>query len=197
MSVKQLMTVDEFVDLPEVPGKRFELVNGELFEVTTPSPLHNLIVFLMAKLIDAVVVERRLGYTFTDSVGYTLRREPGTVRIPDVSFVSHARLPEGGLTGPLLPIAPDLAVEVASPSDRLNEMRLKVRDYLDAGSRMVWVVLPELQMILVYLADAPVRELGSDDMLDGGDVLPGFQVRVGQLFAIERRPADASGDGDV
>lgn len=185
MSVEQkLITAEELWEMPEVPGKRLELVDGEVVEVPGAGMLHNLIAMLIYELIRDRVRERDLGLVFGDGLGYILSRNPDRVRIPDVSFLSSQRMPEEGVLEGFSPVAPDLAVEIVSPSDRADILHDKVHDYLDAGTQMVWVVWPKRSSVSVHGADGFVRELGSDDTLDGGDVLPGFQTRVGDLFEV-------------
>ena len=79
------------------------------------------------------------------------------------------------------PFAPDLAIEIASPSDRPEAVNDKVREYLDPSTRLVWVAWPTSRSITAYEPSLPRRELGPDDEIDGGDVLPGFRVRVSEL----------------
>lgn len=185
MTIKQLVTVEELWEMPEVPGKRFELVRGELVEVPGTSALHNFIVMTVTRLLDGFVLPRGLGVVATDGASYLLARYPDFIRIPDVSFVARARVPEDGIPRGYWPFAPDLAVEIVSPSDRAAELREKVKDYLDAGTRLVWVLWPEDRSVTVYSADREVRELREGDELDGGDVLPDFRVPVAVLFAIK------------
>lgn len=82
-----------------------------------------------------------------------------------------------------LELAPDLVVEVVSPSDRMHDVSIKVRLYLDAGTQLVWIVQPSLKTVTVYFPDHTARTLSIDDDLDGGDVLPGFTIAVAELFA--------------
>ncbi len=79
---------------------------------------------------------------------------------------------------------PDLAVEIVSPNDRADDINDKVHEYLEAGARLVWVFWPRRRAVMVHEPDQPIHELGPDDFLDGGDVLPGFRVRVADLFAV-------------
>ncbi|MDP9374478.1 MAG: Uma2 family endonuclease [Chloroflexota bacterium] len=187
MGVKQLVTAEELWAMPEKPGVRYELVEGELVEVPTAGALHNLIVGLVYKLIDAFVLQRDLGLTFSDGTGYVLHHGPDLLRIPDVSFVSWGRVPEEGVPEGFWPVAPDSAVEVVSPNDRADEVHDKVREYLAAGTRLVWVLWPKRRSVTAHAPDGVARELGPDDELDGGDVLPGFRVRVAALFEVRRR----------
>jgi Uma2 family endonuclease len=188
MGAKRLMTAEDLWALPEKPGVNYELVDGEPIEVPGASPLHGLLSALVLRLIGAYTHERDLGLAFGDGTGYILRRAPDVVRIPDVSFVSWARVPEEGVPEEgYWPFAPDLAVEIVSPGDRANDVHDKVREYLAAGAAMVWVLWPRPQSATVYGPDGVARELGPDAELDGGDVLPGFRVRVRDLFAVRRR----------
>ncbi len=116
--------------------------DGELVEVPPAGALHGLIVRVFLRLLDPFVLARDLGEVFGDGVGYIIRRDPDVVRIPDASFVSRARIPAGGVPRGFWPFAPDLAVEIVSPGDSATELRAKVREYLDAGTRLVWVVWP-------------------------------------------------------
>lgn len=137
---------------------------------------------LILRLLDPFVLAHGLGEVFADGVGYILARGPDLVRIPDVSFIARERLPAGVVPEGFIPGAPDLAVEIVSPGDRAEEIYGKVREYLGAGTRLVWVVWPRYRAVTAYTPDGQVRELGQDDELDGGDVLPGFQARVAELF---------------
>lgn len=185
MSVKQRVTAEELWEMPEIPGKRFELVRGELVEVPGTSALHNFIAAILYRMIDAFVRPRRLGIVATDGASYLIARQPDVLRIPDVSFVSRERVPGGGIPKGYWPFAPDLVVEVVSPSDRAADLRDKVREYLNAGTRLVWVAWPEDRSVTVYGAGGEVRELGEGDELDGGEVLPGFRAPVADLFTVE------------
>ena len=158
----------------------------------------------LCELVDGVLVEKPLGYyesylavrliiligTFVERHGLgvvagadgMMRLAPGLVRIPDVSFVSWERLP--GRRVPRVPIAdlaPDLAIEVISPSNTTREMERKLQEYLAAGARLVWYVHPEPQEIHVYTAERH-DVLTIDQELSGGDVLPGFALPLRQLF---------------
>jgi Uma2 family endonuclease len=184
MTVKQLVTAEELWEMPEVPGKRFELVRGELVEMPGAGGVHGLLVRLLLRILDPFVVAHDLGEVFADGVGYIIHRHPDVVRIPDVSFIARARIPEGGIPESYIPFAPDLAVEIVSPTDRAEDVYGKVREYLEAGTRMVWVAWPRYRSVVVYTPNANPRELGPDDELDGGEVLPGFRVRVSELFNV-------------
>lgn len=178
--------MDELERMPEVPGKIIELVDGEVVEVPGSSLLHSAIVAMLYEWLAAFVRERDLGMVFPDGAGYALS-EPYLVRVPDVSFVSWDRLPADGPEEGYARFAPDLAVEVVSPGDQAEEVRRKVQEYLNAGTRLVWVLWPKLRSVSAYSTGGLTHEMGPDDELDGGEVLPGFKVRVGSLFDVPRR----------
>jgi Uma2 family endonuclease len=113
-----------------------------------------------------------------------MRLAPGLVRIPEVSFISWDRFPNRRLPDEPIPdLAPDLAVEVLSPSNTREEMRRKLHDYFTAGSRLVWFVDPAARTVTVYTSPDQSMVLRPDQTLDGGPVLPGFSLPLSQLFA--------------
>ena len=148
-----------------------------------PSFEHGRCVARISAILLAFVESRRLGVVVAGDPGFVLARRPDTVRGPDVAFVTSGRAKEIDLARPFFPGAPDLAVEVLSPNDRVNEVLAKVTDYLAAGCRMVWVVDPALAELSVFRSPFSPRVLCGEDMLDGEDVLPGFALPVQELFA--------------
>ena len=112
-------------------------------------------------------------------------------RRPDVSFFSSSQLAIGffqDLKENALEMVPELAIEVTSPTDRAEDQREKVLEYFQAGVRCVWVVYPELQIVDVYESPTSVRVFGPDDTLVGDPILPGFQLRLADLFTPFTRP---------
>ena len=181
MSVTQLLTAEDLHAMPDVPGKRFELVRGELVEVPTAGYPHAQLVRALQRLLDRFAVEHRLGEVFGDGLGYIIARDPDVVRVPDVSFIA-SRCVRAGRIEDFVPFAPDLAVEIVSPGDRAEELYGKVREYLDAGTRLVWVFWSKYRAVSVYEPGGVTRELGPDDELDSTELLPGFRVPVAELF---------------
>lgn len=184
MVVKQLVTAEELWAMPETPGVRYELVRGELVAVPGAGFLHALIAKLLVRRLDVVATEGDLGLVVGDGATFVLQRHPDLLRIPDVAFVSWARLPDRRIPEGFAYFAPDLAVEIVSPNDRANDIRDKVHEYLEAGTRLVWVLWPRRKGVTVYEPDRDPRELGPDDLLDGGELLPGFSIRVAELFDV-------------
>ena len=166
-----------------VPSKRYELLKGELSEKPGAGGVHGLLVKIFLRLLDPFVLAFGLGEVFADGVGYVLDRAPDVVRIPDVSFIALARLPQGRVPEGYIDGAPDLAVEIVSPSDRAEDVYGKVREYLEAGTLLIWVVWPRDRAITVYAVDGEIRELRASDELSGDNVLPGFRVSVADVFA--------------
>lgn len=181
------MTADELLAMPE-DGIRRELVAGEIREMIPAGRRHALVSQNINRSLDAHVLAHGLGLVYPE-YGYVLSREPDTVRVPDTSFVRTGRLDEGGAEEGYYHGVPDLAVEVISPSDRYSEVRAKVDEYLDAGTPMVVLVDPQNRTVSVFHASGARAELTEDDVLDGGDVVPGWTVPVRDLFA---RPATSS-----
>ena len=111
-----------------------------------------------------------------------MARDPDTVRAPDVAFISKARFtppPEEAFW----PGAPDLAVEIVSPGDTIREIDEKVKAWMDAGARMVWVLNPAWRAATVYRSATEIKTLTEKDELSGEDVVPGFRHPLGELFA--------------
>lgn len=171
--VPSLMTAEELLRL-NLPNKRTELVRGVLIVREPAGYQHGDVAMRLAAAIFAHVETYKLGRVFAAETGFTLRRNPDTVRAPDVAFISNERLPDPRPRG-FAELAPDLAVEVLSPDDRPGEVLAKVGDWLNAGARLVWVVDPTRVIARVYRADGSESILGATDALRGEDVLPGFE----------------------
>ncbi len=175
-----LMTPDEFLVHP-LPDGKAELVRGEL-RVTPPAGgPHLCVASNVHALLSAYVKRHGLGRAFGDG-GYELMQLPRTVRAPDASFVRADRLPAAGIGPGLLKLAPDLAVEVLSPSESASELEEKLDDFRACGTPLIWVVDPMRRTVMVVASDAPVRWLREGDLLDAGDVIPGFSCAVVELF---------------
>jgi Uma2 family endonuclease len=136
----------------------------------------------IAGRLDAFAFARGLG-TFTGADGgYFFGRDPDTVRAPDVAFVRADRLPPTDLWEAYSPVVPDLAVEVVSLGDGAREVAEKVAFYLAHEVQLVWVVRPRPRTVTVHPAEGDPVVLGEGDVLDGGEVLPGFRLPVADLF---------------
>ena len=174
------LTAEELLRL-NIPNKRTELVRGVLVVREPAGYSHG---DLAARLLVAIgnhVDAHDLGRVFAAETAFTLARNPDTVRAPDVAFISAARLPDPAPRG-FAELAPDLAVEVLSPDDGPGEALAKVADWLNAGTRLVWVVDPIRASARVYRADGSESMLGDADVLRGEDVVPGFACKLEALF---------------
>jgi len=185
LDVTKEMTIDgylAFVSLPENEGKYFELNHGEILEMTPPTTIHSYIVTTLSYFLYGFVLNHDLGFVFGDNTGYALSQ--WRLVIPDVSFVAKGRLNHP--LPDLIPVAPDLAVEVISPSNTHREMTNKIEDYLEHGTKMVWVVYPEDKVIDVIRktddGGSYKRRYGGNDSLSGEDVIPNFSVAVAKIF---------------
>jgi Uma2 family endonuclease len=134
-------------------------------------------------LLKGYIKAHDLGIVCAAETGFILKRNPDIVRAPDASFVAKERIPAEGIPRGYWPFAPDLAVEVVSPHDRFEEVQEKVAQYLAAGTRLVWVVLPKTRTVLVSRSLREVRSLGLGDELNGEDVIPGFTCQVAECFS--------------
>lgn len=127
------------------------------------------------------IAQRRLGVVTTAEAGFQLAHDPDTVRAPDVAFVREERIPRDGVKG-FFQGAPDIAVEVVSPTDRLTEVAEKVRDWLRAGCLLVWVVEPDTETVAVHDVSGKSVILTAAEAIVGADVLPGFSMSVASIF---------------
>lgn len=181
VSVRGSVSADQLLELNAELDGSYELVRG-LLVVREPAGVRhgNIETDLLVRL-HAHVRERRLGKVFGADVGFLLSRKPDTVRAPDVAFVQSSRLP-AVLPAGFFPGAPDLAVEVLSPNDRFPIVEQKVWQYLDAGTREVWVIHPEHRTVTLRRPDGSVERLEVGAVLTGGDVVPEFACCVVDLF---------------
>jgi Uma2 family endonuclease len=168
------MTAEDLLRL-NIQDKRSELVRGQLIVREPPGFAHGVVAFKIGRLVGEFVESSNLGVMVAAETGFTLARNPDTVRAPDVGFVCQDRVPDPLPRG-YAEFAPDLAVEVLSPGDRPGEVLAKVSDWLRAGTRLVWVVDPVRRSARVYRADGTETFVSVDDSLDGEDVLPGFAL---------------------
>ncbi|RMF28025.1 MAG: Uma2 family endonuclease [Chloroflexi bacterium] len=158
-----------------------ELVEGRIVPMAPAGMPHGIyegnVYFLLRQFVD----RHNLGVVAAGEVGIYTKRHPDTVRGADVVFISHERNRRRSPTG-FLDIAPDLVVEIMSPHDRWSDVMEKLREYFAIGVRLVWIVDPRSRNVLAYRSLTDVREFTADDDLTGNDVLPGFRVRVAEIF---------------
>lgn len=175
------VTAEELLELPD-DGQCYELIKGELRVMTPAGFEHGDIALEIGARLKRYAQQHHLGRVVGAETGFRLSRAPDTVRAPDAAYVSAARLPPREERQQFLDVAPDLAVEVVSPSDRAIAVTEKALAWLAAGTSVVWVVYPPQRLVAVYASDGSVTHVGHDGELDGGDVLPGLRVPVADLF---------------
>jgi Uma2 family endonuclease len=175
---KTLITAEE---LPKIAGdRRVELVYGELRDMTPIGIEHAGLVARLLSWIVLLVDRRKLGLAGPE-LGCVLSRDPDVVRAPDISFISSSRLPSRQESG-FFNGAPDLAVEVLSPSDTASEVQQKVQEYLQAGAKLVWIVDPQTKAVTAYEPSGNAHVYRGGEAVPGDPVLPGFSFQPDALF---------------
>jgi Uma2 family endonuclease len=179
-------TEEDVVKIRDRERRLFELVDGVLVEKVM-GYWESVLAIELAGLLRDFVKPRKLG-TLAGEAGM-LRLSPGLVRIPDLSFISRARLAHHRRAlAPILPLAPDLAIEVVSEGNTRREMARKVSEYFASGCRLVWLVDPRTRTVAVYTSTAKPIMLTEKQVLTGGDVLPGFRLPLRKLFGLRDEP---------
>ena len=178
----RLTTAEELLRMPQA-GSRYELVRGDLREMTPAGHEHGKLAMRLAARLFQHVEADRLGVVYAAETGFLLSRDPDTVRAPDVAFVSQQRVEETGEPEGYWPGPPDLAAGIVSPNDTYAQVEEKVLDWLNAGTRMVVVVNPGERTATVYRSRTEIAVLTGQDVLDGAGVVPGWRLPVSDLFA--------------
>lgn len=178
------ITAEELLARPD-DDLRYELVRGELRGIAPAGNKHGYVAGEVFGELREHVKTNRLGRTYAAETGFKITSNPDTVRAPDVAFVSQARLDRVGEVEGYWPGAPDLAVEVVSPNDVHTEVVEKALSWLEAGCRLVLVVDPGQRTVTAYrsLEDIRILRAEAGDVVDGGDVVPGWRLALGELFA--------------
>lgn len=178
MVTTRLFTANDLFELgPDAP---YELIEGELIEVNPPGGIHGEVAARLTIFVGSFVLSQKLGKVFSNDTGFLLQQNPDTVLGPDVAFVRQQRLPKSPVA--YIDVVPDLAIEVVSPSNTRAAIERKTHIYLQAGVEQVWIVDPLRPEVRICQADAGIVILGFDDVVSGGTVLPGFELRVRDLF---------------
>lgn len=167
----------KFQNSPENAGRIFELIDGEIVE-KMPSFEPSEIAITIGYYVKGFLIQTPIGRVSGADGGYILSDED--TFNPDIGYISKVRMPDKPPRE--VPMAPDLAVEVKSPTDSKREMRRKAEKYLAYGTQLVWLVFPDEQTVEVYVPDEDVKTVGIDGTLDGANVLPGFTLNVSDIF---------------
>jgi Uma2 family endonuclease len=182
MSLATLVTADQLLRMPR-DGYRYELVAGELRRMTPAGWKHGMVGGRLVPLLGEHVRKHDLGAVLLAETGFLLARDPDTVRAPDIAFIRKERIPVSEPDEAFWPGPPDLAVEVVSPGDTAKEIDDKVTNWLDAGTKAVWVVSPAWRTVTIYRSATDIKVLPARDELLGDDVVPGFRCSLRDLFA--------------
>ncbi|MBK8978612.1 MAG: Uma2 family endonuclease [Planctomycetes bacterium] len=178
----RITTADELLAMPR-DGRRYELVRGELRTMSPAGGMHGRLVAELAWRLHQAVRDSGAGLVLAGDPGFHIERDPDTVRAPDVAYVAEPRASSWRRDPRFLPGAPDLAIEVVSPSDPYSEVLEKALDWLHAGTRVVLVVDPRRCEATVYRAADDVRVLGSTEVVDLREVVPDLELPLAELFA--------------
>jgi Uma2 family endonuclease len=176
---KRQLSLAEYYKLPD-PEERLSIVRGTVVREPRAAYPHAALHTAMVSRIRDHVTANGLGIVLTEG-GFLLREDPPTVLGPDIAFIPRERVPADptSVVHPRFP--PDLVVEIISVADRAARVQEKLLEYLDAGTRLVWLVCPNTRSVTAFDSDG-VRLLREQDVLDGGGVLPGFRITVAQLL---------------
>ena len=177
----KLLTAEDLLRL-DSKGVNGELIRGRLCETMSVGGEHGEVVLKLGFLMGSVVIPGRLGRLAGSDAGVILERAPDTVREPDIAFISAERLPLTERVTGYYEIVPDLVVEIASPSDSRRAVNDKARMWRSYGVPLVWTVFANPRSVEVHRADGTIITLYEDDVLDGGEILPGFSVLVKDIF---------------
>lgn len=181
LEIPRTIISDDLLDLPK-DGFRYEIVRGELRKKMPSGILHALIAGRIAGLLSGFIRQRRLGEILTAEPGFKLSLTPETLRVPDVSFMRMDKFLQIKNLDKFYSGAPNLAVEVISPSETFQDVQEKIEDYLASGVEMIWIVRPKQTTITVYRPQHELTVLRIGDSLDGADVIPGFTCSVEDIL---------------
>ncbi len=178
---------DEFprpvLDPEEILGDtRYEMVRGVVVELEPMATWPSILASELTRRLGNEVKQRRLGRVQMETI-FLIDEEAKNRRRPDVSFVSYDRWSKATpVPRQVWPVVPDLAVEVVSPTDYAVDVLAKIREYFEAGVRLVWAVYPELRTVHAFQSFDRIQLITADGVLEGGDVLPGLKVPMAELF---------------
>lgn len=187
--IKKKISYEEYLAMPET-NLRYEIVDGEMIMSPAPTSEHQWFLSNLFDALRAYVKRKKLGVVLPAPVDVLIRKAPLKTRQPDILFLSAERT---GITGraqlrdmPVIEVAPDLVVEVLSPSDTRGVLRNKLQDYIKIGVRECWLISPQAETVEVLRLSLEgakrIHLFGAGDMLRS-EILPGFKMKVDEIFA--------------
>lgn len=181
MAATKLYTVEDLLEM-EDDGCRHELIRGELITMPPAARPHGKFLTELARHIGNFLAEQAIAEAYTGDTGYILSRDPDVLLAPDLSVIRLENLLENPPEAGFEDLVPDLVAEVLSPSERIGQVNYKVWEYLNAGVQLVWLIDPAQKNVTIHTPNQQMRVIGSDDILDGGEVLPEFRLPLAELF---------------
>ena len=178
-----LMTAEELMELPHGEGFRYELINGELEKTMSAGLPHGRITMRLAGSLAEFIWTHGLGEIYAAETGFQLTFGPDTVLAPDIAYISKERLEQVGESDRFWPGAPDLVVEVLSPSDRPGKVNKKTLLWLGYGAKQVWIVNQKNRTVTVYRSPSDTTTFCGSDYLEAQDLLPGFRLSLDRIFS--------------
>ncbi|MEO8497008.1 MAG: Uma2 family endonuclease [Planctomycetota bacterium] len=178
----------EWVHRPENSSKHFELERGEVIEMPPPGKYHGFVCGNVSRILGNFAASRGKGYVCTNDAGVIVQSDPDTVRGPDVTFYEDAQTSDD-MDRQYAAIPPVLAVDVMSPTDRINRMHIRIAQLLSRGVRMVWVIDPEARDVSICMPGRDPKLLTEKDILTADELLPGLRIPIRELFALPGQTA--------
>ncbi len=175
-----LITGQELLEMGDIGP--CELIEGRIVYMSPTKIEHGMIESLLTHILQQHVLTHKLGVVMNGETGIYIKRNPDTIRAADILYISHARL-EKATPNDFLDVAPELVVEIMSPSDRWSDMRRKLRDYFGAAVDVVLVIEPDMKSVVAFRSTTDLTEFGPDSTLTLEDVLPGFSLPVSDIFS--------------
>lgn len=183
-TITRYLTEDELLRMPD-DGNRYELIEGELRQMAPTSYEDGRSTGNLHGLIAYHVRLNRLGDVLAAETGFVVARIAdgrATVIAPDIAFVSRGRIPPGTNTFKFLELTPDLVVETLSPSEKAADIHEKIGLWLTAGVKFALVLDPTSRSVIMHRSNSEITTLTDDSLLDFGNVIPGFQCKVSDIF---------------
>ena len=175
----KLLTGEELLAMGDIGP--CELIDGRIVRMNPIGRSHAYVAANLSMMLNQFVRQHKLGQVLVGEIGIFIQRGPDRIRAADIAFVSTERLAQTTESG-YLKTAPELVVEIISPSDRWQDVRAKLEDYFTIGVHRVWIVEPDSRAVLVYRSSTEMRKLSESDTVIGEGALDGFSLLVAELF---------------